>query len=144
MRDATSDRPAAGRGGHADRGDIVIGWLTKMAVVTALVGLVGYDALSVGVAKVSVADDATTAVQAAAYNWQLSRHNIEVAYRAAQDALPDPVNEQVEVGDFAIDPDGTVHLTVHKRARTLLLYRVHSLAHYAEVSASAAGKSMGS
>ena len=126
-----------------DRGDIVIGWLTKMVVATALCGVVGYDALSVGVAKVSVSDDATAAVAAASSAWQSSRHNIQVAYDAAQDALPDQLNERIDAGDFAIDADGTVHLTVHKKARTLLLYRVGALAHHAEVSASAAGKSIG-
>lgn len=128
---------------RTDRGDIVIGWLTKLVVVTALVGLVGFDTLSVGVAKVSVSDDATTAVEAASTAWQSSRHNIEAAYRSAQESLPSQVDEQVDVAGFAIDPDGTVHLTVHKKARTLLLYRVHKLAHYAEVSASATGKSLG-
>ena len=133
----------AGRADRGDRGDIVISWLTKLVVVTALIGVVGFDGISIGVAKFNVADDATTAVEAASSSWQTSRHNIQYAYESAQEALSNPLTEEIPVNSFSIDPDGTVHLTVVKTARTLLLFRVHKLAHYAVVRSTASGKSIG-
>jgi hypothetical protein len=127
-----------------DAGGIVIGWLTKLVVATALVGLCSFDAISIGVAKVSASDDASAAVQAASSAWQNSRHNIEAAYQAAQESLPDHVSEEVLVRGFSIDTDGTVHLAVRKTARTLLLFRVSKLAHLAVVTATGTGKSLGS
>jgi len=130
--------------GRGDSGDVVVGWLTKIVAVSALVGLVGFDAVSVAVSRVSVVDDANSAVQAASLMWQSSHHNIVDAYQAAQKSLPDSEGEEVDVKGFSIEPDGTVQLTVHKTARTLLLQHVHQLAHLAVVQATESGKSIGS
>jgi hypothetical protein len=127
-----------------DRGDIVVGWLTKIVVLSALVGLVGFDAVSVAVSRVSVVDDANSAVQAASLMWQSSHHNIVESYQAAQGALPDGVDEEVDVKGFSIQPDGTVQLTVHKTSKTLLLHHIHRFAHLAVVQATESGKSIGS
>lgn len=32
---------------EADRGDIVLGWVTRLVVVFAVLGILGYDAISV-------------------------------------------------------------------------------------------------
>ena len=144
MRDASARVARSRRGGdRPDRGDIVISWLTKLVVATAVVGVVGFDGISIGVAKVNVADDASSAVQAASTAWQTSHHNIQYAYQSAQEALSDPVGEEIPVGSFSIEADGTVHLTVNKTARTLVFSRVHKIAHYAVVSSTASGKSIG-
>ena len=143
MRYARASWGRGDQGHRGDRGDIVISWLTKLIVVAALVGVVGFDAISVGVSKMSVSDDASTAVEAASSSWQSSRHNIQFAYQSAQEALSNPLTEEIPVNSFSIDPDGTVHLTVVKTARTLLLFRVHKLAHYAVVTSTASGKSIG-
>ena len=136
-------RRAGDRAARGDRGDIVISWLTKLVVVTALIGIVGFDGISIGVAKFNVSDDASSAVNAASSSWQSSQHNIQFAYESAQEALSNPTTEEIPVNSFSIDPDGTVHLTVVKTARTLLLFRIHKLAHYAVVTSSASGKSIG-
>jgi hypothetical protein len=128
----------------ADAGDVVVSWLTKIVVISALLGLIGFDAISIGVSRMSVVDDANSAVQAASQAWQSNHHNIELAYQAAQEALPDPTSEEVEVKGFQVQSDGTVQLTVTKTARTLLLHHVHRFAHYAVVSATESGKSIGS
>jgi hypothetical protein len=130
--------------GRRDAGDIVVSWLTKIVVIAAIVGVVGFDAISVGVSRVGVVDDANAAVQAASLTWQSSHHNIVEAYQAAQQALPDGTDEQVDVKGFSISPDGTVQLTVHKTARTLLLRHIHRFAHLAVVHATESGKSIGS
>ena len=48
-----------------DSGSIVLGWLTKLVVVLLLVGVVLFDFVSVGVARMTASDDANTAAQAA-------------------------------------------------------------------------------
>jgi hypothetical protein len=55
-----------GETGIGERGDIVLGWLVRLCVVILVAGLVLFDAISVGLAHMSVGDDA----QAAADSWQ--------------------------------------------------------------------------
>jgi len=47
-----------GETGIGERGDIVLGWLVRLCVVILVAGLVLFDAISVGLAHMSVGDDA--------------------------------------------------------------------------------------
>lgn len=137
-------RPSGRRDRAADAGDIVVSWLTKIVLIAAIVGVIGFDSISIGVSRIGVVDDADTAVQAASAAWQGSHHNITLAYQAAQEALPNPQAEEVLVTDFAVEPDGTVHLTVRRTAQTLVLHRISRLQHLAVVQATESGKSLAS
>ena len=125
----------------ADSGAIVLGWITKLAVVTAVVGVIGFDAISVGLAHLSTADDAANAVQAASQNFE-STHNLQLAYNAAVKTMKP--SESLEVKGFAIQPDGTTSLTVTNTAHTLLLEHSSKTGKLAVVTASATGKYTGS
>lgn len=117
---------------QGDRGDIVLGWLTKLVVVIGLVGLVGFDGVSLAQARFQAADRATTAADAAADSFT-STKTLQTAFDAAYATTRD--GDVIETKTFAIAPDGTVTLRLHHTATTLLLHRVKALQHYAEAVA---------
>ena len=106
----------------ADRGDIVLGWLTRLTVIMALVGVALFDAISVGTTTASVADQGTTAALEASATWDQTK-NVQAAYDAALTSATgsNPLNE-LDPKTFSIDADGTVHLTLARDAKTLVLY----------------------
>ena len=114
---------------RGDRGDIVLGWLTKLVAVLGLLGLLGFDGLSLAQARFQAADRATTAASAASSSWTATK-NLQTALNAAYATTQD--GDTIETSSFRIAPDGEVTLRLHHTATTLLLQRVHALRHYAE------------
>lgn len=125
----------------ADAGSIVLGWVTKLAVAGALVGVIGFDGISVGLAHLNSQDDANAAVQAASQAYQQT-HDLQVAYNAAVKAVKP--SEEVGTADFTIAADGTTSLSLTNTAHTLLLYRSKSTGKWAAVKVHATGKYTGS
>lgn len=113
---------------RGDAGSIVVGWLVKVAAVLLIIGVSAFDAISVGVARLNGSDDANTAASAAASTWQ-STHNIDQTLLAAQNAITS-VNEEVLPNSLSVAPDGTVHLSLRRKATTLVLYRIGPLKKY--------------
>lgn len=109
------------RGLARDAGSIVIGWLTKLVAVLAIIGVMAFDALSIGAAHVSATDDADSAASAAQTAWA-AKHDVQTAYNAAAASLTNP-SEQVLTRGFAVDPDGTVHLLLRRTVSTTLVLR---------------------
>jgi hypothetical protein len=128
----------------SDRGGIVIGWLAKIAVVFAVAGFVLFDAISVASTTANVADQGSTAAMDASAAWD-ETHDVQAAYNAAVTSAKeqDPGNTVSPKG-FAVDPDGTVHLTISREAKTLILYRWDKTRKWAEVSRTARGRSVSS
>lgn len=118
-------RDRAGRGDPGDRGDIVLGWLTRLTVTLAVLGVIGFDLLSIGVGRLQVQDRAANAAAAARSAWQDSR-NVQLAYTAALASLAaDGASQDViDPAQFSVTPDGTVTLTVTHQATTLLAGRI--------------------
>ena len=114
--------------GASDRGDVILGWLTKLAIFVAVVGLAGFDAVSIGASKLGAADDADNAAEAAALNW-VQTHKIQLAYDAAMQ-VADQHGEVIPPKSFTIAPDGTVNLTVVRNATTLVVRRIGPLRHF--------------
>ena len=114
---------------RGDRGDVVLGWLTKLVVVLSAVGLVGFDAIAVVQGHIQAEDRAGTAARAAADSYQ-SSHNTQQAYDAAFATLVD--GDTIETTTFAITSDGTVSLRLHHHATTLLLHKISPLADKAD------------
>jgi hypothetical protein len=124
----------------ADRGDIVVGWLLRLAVSLGIGGVLLFDAISVGLAHAAVADAAKTAAQAGADSWH-TRPDVAAAYAAAVAAVkPD---DKVSAESFAVDPDGTVHVRVARTATTLVLFRVSRLARYAIATSTGTARTLG-
>ena len=111
-----------------ERGSIVVGWLTKLAVVLSLVGLALFDAVAVGVNHVAASDDANSAAEAAGSAWRAG-HDVQAAYAAAVLAVTND-NERVLPRGFTIDPDGTVHLLLRRETHTLVMRYLGPLKKY--------------
>jgi len=128
----------------SDAGGIVIGWLTKIALVFAVAGFVLFDTISVASTTANVADQGSTAAMEASSVWD-ETHDVQAAYNAAVTSATeqDPGNFVSPKG-FAIDPDGTVHLRVTREAKTLILFRWDKTRKWAEVSRTAQGRSVSS
>jgi len=128
--------------GH-DRGGIVLGWLAKLTVAIALVGILLFDAISVGSTAATVADQGSYAAHEASATWDKTK-DIQQAYLAAAAAAAEQNAENVvSTKDFTVDPDGTVHLVVSRVAPTLVLFRWDRTAEWAHVSREAQGRSVG-
>jgi hypothetical protein len=134
-----------GNGGDPDEtgdtGSIIIGWMTKLVVTFAIIGVLGFDAISVGVGQLATADDASTAVQAASQNFETT-HNLQAAYTAAVAAVKP--GETIRTADFTIQPDGTTSLSLVNTVHTLLLYRNSQTKRLTVITAYATGKYTGS
>ncbi len=127
----------AGARGSDDRGDIVLGWLTRLVVVLGLGGLLAVDGASLLSTRVHVEDAATQAARAAADAWPGSGH-VQVAYDAAVASLTSPA-DSVQAPTFRVTPGGTVTLTVDTTASTLLVRRIGPLRPLTRMSATGTG-----
>lgn len=121
---------------------MVIGWLTRVVITFAVIGLVLFDAISVGTTTTSVADQGATAAQEASATWN-SSHSIQQAYDAAVASAitANPLNEVATKG-FSVDPDGRVHLMIRRTAPTLVLSKWSRTAGWARVHSQAEGRSV--
>jgi hypothetical protein len=116
----------------ADRGDIVLGWLTKLVVVMSLVGLVGFDAISIGVGRLKAEERAGEAARAAVRSWSQTQ-DVQAAYQAAvATSSADGLTEDtIDPATFYVGPDGSVTLTVRHTASTLVVEKVDAVADWA-------------
>lgn len=118
---------------HRDRGSIVIGWMTKLVVVLAVLGVMLFDAVSVTVARVSAEDDASQAAEVAGFEWR-SSHDVQRAYDAAVQSLPSD-SERIPPKSFVIDSAGTVRLAVKRTTQTMVAHHIGPLQRFDVVTA---------
>jgi hypothetical protein len=114
-----------------DNGSVVIGWLTKLMVAIALVGVALFDSLAIGAAHLGASDDANTAAEAAVADYHTS-HNVQAAYQAAVETLPTD-SESIPAQQFLVQPDGSVDLVVRRTTTTLVAHSIGPLKKYAVV-----------
>jgi len=131
MGDMQGDR------GHTERGDIVLGWLTKLVLIISALGVIGFDLISLGQARFQAADRAQTAATAAASSYA-SAKDVQKAYDAAFATLTG--TDTIETKTFTVRPDGTVELRLHHTGTTLLVEKIGPLKKYAEAVATGKGK----
>ncbi len=120
--------------GPADRGDIVLGWLTKLTVVLAVVGLIGFDLIALGVNRMQAEDRAGTAARAAVSSYSSSK-NVQQAYDAAVGTLDDEVTDRIDPGSFTVDSDGGVTLTLERETTTFLVEKIGPIRDWATATA---------
>lgn len=118
---------------RADDGVVLLTSLVKVVLVLAVLGLVGFDGVSLGVGALHTADDASAAANAAVNSYSTS-HDVTAAYLAAQAALAP--GETIPASSFAVDSSGDVQLVVRRKVPTLLLQHIGPLAHYAVITES--------
>lgn len=120
-----------------DAGTIVLGWLTKVALVLGVLGLLAFDGISLLRTDFSAADQATTAASAAADAYK-SSHDVQVSYDAALAAVAGN-GDTIETGSFAVGPAGSVTLVLHSTATTLWIKDVGPLRGWTDISATGEG-----
>jgi hypothetical protein len=109
-----------------DRGAIRLVTLTRVVVLFAIVGIFGYDTFAVMSTRVSTENDAQNAAFAASQAWH-NNPNIDQAYQAAVTQLAGNTDEKVLTTGFTVDPDGTVHLVVERKAKTVLYSHIGAM-----------------
>lgn len=113
------------RGAHADErglmGKLALLWL----LVAALLLVLGYDGVRIGVTRFRVAEAAQNAAFEAASTLQETRGDRQAAYDAAVRAVLDAGLDEDRLRGFVIDPaTDAVTVTVASKAPTLLVGRV--------------------
>jgi predicted acyl esterase len=106
-----------------------------LAAVVSVLSVI--DGGSVFLTRMSVPDAAKNAgyaAAAAAEDQPMTRRTVLVAYNAARDD-GEKRNLQIKTRNFTLYPDGKVKLTASRTARTLVLRRIPSWSHWADVSA---------
>ena len=118
----------------SDSGSIVLGWLTRLVLVIAVLGLIGFDGIALVKTNFAAADHAGSAAVAGAETYRQTK-NVQQAYDAAVVAAS---GDTIDPKGFTVDPTtGKVHLTVTEDAVTLWLHKVGPLKKYIVVHASA-------
>ncbi|MDQ1445450.1 MAG: hypothetical protein QOI20_1914 [Acidimicrobiaceae bacterium] len=97
---------------------MITGWLVKIVLVVALIGLVAVEGGSPLITRAQVDGTAHDAADDAAAEY-FQHHNADAAKAVAQE-LAD--KEHAAMPEFSVDANtGTVHVKLEKQARSLLL-----------------------
>lgn len=115
-----------------DRGDIILGWFTRVATFLLLLGIVAFECISLVTARFNGEDIAGTVATAAAEAYG-PRRDARAAYAAAEDSAL-AQSAELDPDSFTISPEGVVDLKVTTTATTLFLYRTESTAKWAVVT----------
>lgn len=124
-----------------DVGGIVLGWLTRLTVVLAVVGVIAFDGISIVTSRLSLEDAGNQAARSASETWQ-STHDIRAALASAQRAATEANADTTVVTDsLSVDADGTAHLTVTREASTLVARHIGPMRHWCDLRVQGVGKS---
>jgi len=122
---------------RGDRGDVVLGWLTKVTVTLALLGLVGFDAVSLGAGQFQAEDHAQQAARAAVEAYRTTP-DLQQAYDAAVGEVLDD-GDTIETEGFVAGPDGSITLRLRRQVPTLLIEKIPPLRDLATVTRTVTG-----
>ena len=126
----------------ADLGGIVTGWLTRIVVIGAVLGLAGFDGLSLITTRLDLIDQGKQAARAGSVTWR-STPDIQTAYdAAARDAAESNPQNVVRPDSFVVARDDTVSLRIDREATTLLLHRIKPLKQWTVVREDVSGRSV--
>jgi hypothetical protein len=115
-----------------DRGSIVLGWLARLTLTLAVLGLIGFELLSVAVTHVTVQDIGSQSADAAQTSFS-QLQDIPRAYQAAED-YAESQGATIPRRSFQVNLDGSMRFEVRKTASTLVLHYIKPLATWAVVS----------
>lgn len=120
-----------------DSGSIVVGWLAKLALVLAVLGVLAYDGLAVVIANFHAADRAGAAASEAADELRRTRGDVQRAYDAATRVVD--AGDTIETETFTVRGEGIVDLYVYREAKTLWLHRIGPLEKWTHARQSGTG-----
>jgi hypothetical protein len=115
-----------------EHGFLVLGWLAKIMITVAIVGIVLFDGIAMARGHLHAQNTAQAAADAAAGQYA-STHDYESSLRAAQQAAISG-DDEVPIGGFTI-VHGIVVVTVDGHVDTLVLGHVPGLGGAANPSA---------
>jgi hypothetical protein len=124
------------RGGEADRGDIIIGWLVRVVLLLGVLGVLVFEGLSLVTARVNGMDIANKVAYEASEAYLNSNAGQKARVKAARIAAETEAAEhtaEVVKNSMKVAEDGTVTLRIRRTAGTILLYRSRYTADYAVV-----------
>lgn len=121
-----------------DRGDIVLGWLTKLVVILGVLGVVGFDLISLGAGRMQAEDHAQTAVRAANESYR-SAPDLQAAYDAAVAAVVEH-GDTIEAQSFTVAPDGQITLTLHRSVSTMIVEKITPIRSWAEITSTVSAR----
>lgn len=113
-----------------ERGDIISSWLVQLLLVMSLVGLVGYEMLSIAITTLTLDGDAEQVADAAADAYERGQDTESAREAAAEEAA----RRGTEVLDLVVEGD-VVLVTVSKETPTVLVHRIPGLEGTSEVAA---------
>ena len=122
--------PSEGPRVHDERGDIIGSWLVQLLLVMAVLGLLGYELLSIAISTLTVDGDAEEVVDAATDAY--ARH--ENTTEALEAAEAEAERRGARVTDLAVDGE-ELGVTVSRDTPTLFVHRIPGLEGTADVSA---------
>ncbi|MGL5857255.1 MAG: hypothetical protein ACRC35_02390 [Angustibacter sp.] len=135
------DLSAACAATASDGGDIVVGWFARVLTAMIVVGIVGFDAVSIGTAQLAVQDDAVIAARIASQMWQEGQDARPALASATEAATRENVANELDPQSLRLDADGTAYLVVRRRASTLVIKHIAPIRSWAEVHATATERS---
>lgn len=113
-----------------ERGDIISSWLVQLLVLMAVIGLVGYEFLSIAITSLTLDGDAEQVADVASDEYERS----EDLDRALEEATAEAERRGTEVSDLHLEDDW-VSVTVVKDAPTLVVHRIPGLEGVGDVAA---------
>ena len=115
--------------------------MTRIVVVLSVLGVIGFDAISLMTARFAAEDHAQTAARAAASTFAQTR----VPQSAYDAALAEVVGsgDTIDAPTFSTAADGTVTLTLRREAPTLVLERIPPLRSWTTMSATVSSRTSG-
>jgi hypothetical protein len=122
---------------NRDEGAIVLGWLTKVVLVLAVLGFLSYDGIAIVSANISAADRANTLASEAADDMHAMR-DVNKAY-AVISAEAAEKGDTIEPQDFRVASDGHVTLVLRREATSLWMSHIGPLRKLLHVHATGEG-----
>lgn len=113
-----------------ERGDIISSWLVQLLVLMAVIGLVGYEFLSVAITSLTLDGDAEQVADVASDEYESS----EDLDRALEEATAEAERRGTAVSDLHLEDDW-ISVTVVKDAPTLVVHRIPGLEGVGDVAA---------
>jgi hypothetical protein len=109
---------------RSDRGDIVLGWLTRVVVVLAIVALLGFDGVQVGLSTVQLQDQANDAATAGRDAYASHKDVAEALLAAQATAAEENTQNVVVKGSFVVARDGSVSIELTRPIHTVVAHHL--------------------